>query len=103
MRVWVYPEKVYENFGATRWQLSWEELRKSAEGKEEIDYDTDIIYRYQNFKDKDSAMKVGRELVEGGKTLFGAASVVEQRVDWEVEEDRIAEWKDCTFTEEHID
>ena len=103
MRVWVYPEKTWEDFGAVRWELSWEELSPSAEGKEEIDYDTDIIYRYQAFKSKTPAMRRGRKLVDDGKTLFGVAKVKEQRVDWEVEEDRIAEWKDVKTSEEHID
>lgn len=29
-RVWVYPEKRYEELGAERWQVSWEQVKVSA-------------------------------------------------------------------------
>ena len=103
MKVWVYPEKVWVEFGAVRWVLSWEELKPSAEGKDEIDYDADIYYRRRAFKTKEPAMLEGRALVDGGKTLFGAASVTEQRVGWECEEDRIAQWQYLESSKECID
>jgi hypothetical protein len=31
VRVWVYPEKVYEELGAERWKASWEQVKVSAE------------------------------------------------------------------------
>lgn len=102
MKVWVYPEKKFEELGAERYQLSWEEVKPSAQGKEDIDPDSDISYCFQNFKTKEPAIKAGRKLVDGYKTAYGSASVVRQVVGWFVEEDRIAEWQN-TSDEEVID
>lgn len=101
-RVWVYPERTFEDFGAVRYSLTWEEVRASAKGKEEIDHDEDIISKFQSFPAKATAIKKGRELVDGYKTAYGQATVTKQEVGWYVEEDRIAEWQD-TNEVEYID
>lgn len=102
MKVWTYPEKKYEDFGAIRWQVSWEEVAAHAKGKDEIDYDEDIIYRFANCNTKEVAMREARKIVDGYRTAFGSATVTRQVVDWFVEEDRIAEWVN-TGDEEIID
>lgn len=101
-RVWVYPERCYEQLGATRWLLTWEELRPSAKDKEEIDYDLDILHCGHAFLTRDLAMEDGRKMVDAGKTLFGQATVREQRVGWFEELDGVAEWIDVG-REEYVD
>jgi hypothetical protein len=91
-KVWVYPERTWEALGAVRYQVSWEEVKKSAQGKDDIDPDLDIAYLVANFKTKAAAMKYARKLVDGYRTAFGAATVTKQVVDWYVQEDGIAEW-----------
>lgn len=98
--VWVYPEKKYEQLGAVRWEVSWEEVRPSAVGKEDIDPDRDLVYRYAAYKAKEAAMKKAKSLIDDFKTAFGAVTVTRQVVDWFVEEDRIAEWTDTSDSEE---
>ncbi len=91
MKVWVYPEKRFEEFGAERWTCEWQELKESAKGKaqDDIDFDSDLITRITAHKTKDAALKKARSVA--GNSFFGA-SVMLQRVDWFVEKDRIAEW-----------
>lgn len=99
-RVWVYPERTWQKLGDVRWQISWEEVKPSAQGNDEIDPDSDILYRYAAFLDHDSAVKKAEEIVESGETAFGAVTVQKQVVDWFVEEDRVAEWRDAGESEE---
>jgi hypothetical protein len=61
MKVWVYPERTFEELGAVRYQLSWEELKPAAVGKEEYDPDTDVLYRIENFQDEQAAIRRGHE------------------------------------------
>lgn len=100
--VWVYPERTFEKLGAVRYQVSWEEVKPSAKGKEDIDPDSDIAYCFENFTQKAPAIKFAREVVDSLRTAYGGASVVKQVVDWFVEEDRVAEWTD-TLEKECID
>lgn len=106
MRVWVYPEKNYEELGAERYEVSWEEVSKAARYKldanEDIDPDLDIDYLYRSFRGADAkakAMAYAYKTVGSGKTAYGCASVTRQVVDWYVEEDRVAEWADTPETE----
>lgn len=94
MRVFVSPECVYEELGAVRYRLTWELLRREAEGKEEIDFERDLDYRSVSFKTKKAAVNNGKRLVTRGNTFFGVAVVTKQVVDWLSEEDGIAEWSD---------
>lgn len=94
-RVWVYPERQFEELGATRYQVSWEEVKPASKGKDDIDPDEDIIYRFANYKTKEAAMKKARQVVDGFITAYGGASVEKQVVDWFVREDRVAEWQDA--------
>jgi hypothetical protein len=100
MRVWVYPERSFEELGAERWQVSWQTLRKSAEGKPEIDHDADVIDRFENFKKKEDAMEKANQLVKDGVPFYGCVGVQRQVVDWFVEEDRVAEWVNAGQSEE---
>lgn len=110
MQVWTYPEKKYEELGAVRWQVSWEQLtakaaarlkgeRPDSEG-EDFDYDADLWHPCKAFKTEDAARTFARKIVAEGTTFFGAATVVKQTVDWYVEEDRVASWEDCGSPEE---
>lgn len=107
MRVWVYPEKQYEELGAERFEAQWEaftaaaQKRYDADPQFELDPDADIQYVNHYFKTKDAAMKCARKAVDGFKTVFGGATVTRQVVDWFVEEDKVAEWKNCE--EENVD
>jgi hypothetical protein len=102
MRVFVYPEKTYEEMGAERWEVEWQTVRPSAVKRveaaeargdyDEIDMDRDLIYHYRHYSSQAAAMRAARGVVNLGRTEFGCATVVRQVVDWYVEEDRIAEW-----------
>ena|SRR5690242_12173600 len=91
MRVWIYPEKTYGDLGAERWVCEWYELKPSAEGRDNIDPDSDLICKATAHKTKAAALKKARTVAKNPAYYYGA-SVVLQRVDWFVEEDRIAEW-----------
>lgn len=104
MRVWVFPEKVYEELGAKRWEVEWWEVtakaRKRVEAAEargesdEYDRDSDIVSCYKVFPHnaKGRAVAFARKMAHSDNSAFGSAEVIEQVVDWYVEEDRIAEW-----------
>ena len=101
-RVFVYPEKEWRNLGEKRWQISWEELRKSVElapGKD-IDFDADVFTVYRVFDAKSAAEAAAKKIILTGKPFFGAVSLQEQIVDWFVEEDKVAEWADVGNAEE---
>ena len=100
--VWTYPERKFEKLGAVRWQATWEEVKKSAQSKEDIDPDLDIDYRCANFATKEKALAYARKIVDSYRTAYGQVTVTRQVVDWYVEEDRIAEWVN-TSEEEHVD
>ncbi len=99
MRVWVYPEKTLEELGAERYQLSWEQVRESAKNKEELDHDADIVHYAEYHKEKETAVKRAREIVDSYKTAYGQVTVTRQVVGWFVEEDRVAEWQDTSDVE----
>lgn len=98
--VWLYPERTFEQLGAVRYQVTWEEVRESAMDKDDIDIDADIIYRFANYKTKAAAIKKAKEVINNPRIAFGAANVTKQVVDWYVEEDKIAEWVNCGESEE---
>src|SRR5688572_11664296 len=103
-RVWLGDERRYEQFGAERWEISWEAVKPAAMarraeieasgGTDDIDPDQDIDYCSLTFKTKAAAMDKARQLVAGFQTAYGQVSVTKQRVDWFVESDRVAEWTD---------
>lgn len=101
MLVLVYPEKTRELYGATRWVASWYVLRLGCDPEAddwEPGFDTREVYRA--FTTKEMALAEARRVVDAGESLFGVAEVVQQRVDWYVEEDRVAEWADVGRPEE---
>lgn len=100
MRVLVYPEKQYEEFGARRWDVSTEFVKKSAMGKDDIDMDSDIEYVHRPCKTREAALDAAKKLVAHERIAFGAVRIQEQVVDWFVEEDRVAEWADVGEGEE---
>jgi hypothetical protein len=98
VRVWVYPEKKYEELGARRWVAEWDELRPGCKAKDttqendEFDYDRDLIKRSVALPNKDDAIAAANRVLESGAPFFGVVEVQEQVVDWYVEGDRIAHW-----------
>jgi len=92
MKVFVYPEKTTEDFGAERWVCEWQELKTDAPDpntSDDFDPDMHLVTRLTGHKTKDSALKAAHKIVE--RAYYGAC-VYKQVVDWFVEEDRIAEW-----------
>ena len=104
MRVFVYPEKTMEEFGARRWEVEWFTVKaaslkrvQEAEAKgeyDEIDPDSDIQCHVRHFKPKGKglALALAKRMAVCACSAYGSATVTEQAVDWYVEEDRIAEW-----------
>lgn len=69
----------------------------------DIDPDSDIDYYHKSFRGSEAqkqALDFARKEVNKGKTAYGLVMVQKQVVDWYVEEDRIAEWKDVGDGEE---
>jgi hypothetical protein len=110
MRVWVYPEKVYEELGAKRWEVEWQTvspkaLKRIAEAEargeyDEVDIDSDLISHFVVYphRAKGLAMAYARKMVNCANSAFASVMVQEQVVDWYVEEDRIAEWSNIGET-----
>jgi hypothetical protein len=104
MRVFVYPEKTYEELGTRRWEVEWHTVKPkaiarvaAAEAKgeyDEIDPDSDIVTHTRSFpaRCKGLAVALAKRMAECPTSAYGCATVMEQAVDWYVEEDRIAEW-----------
>ena len=102
MRVFVYPEKDYVEFGTTRWTVSWEQLKSSADKKQgdDIDFDMDIEHMFSVYATEEKARAGAKKILAEGKPFFGAVTLTKQVVDWFVEEDKVAEWRDCGSGEE---
>lgn len=102
MRVWVYPDKEWQELGARRFEVEWQTVKPKAKARidaaeakgelDEVDPDTDLDYHYRAYTDKQKALRAARGVVNLRRTAYGCATVTEQVVDWYVEEDRIAEW-----------
>ncbi len=102
MRVWVYPEKEWAEFGAVRWRVKWQTVKLSAlkrieaaearGQRDEVDPDSDIADHYRVYSTEKAALRAARAIVDFGKTAYGCAAVEEQCLDWCVEERRVAEW-----------
>lgn len=101
MRVYVYPEKTYEELGAERFEAQWEQFTPKAQKRYDNDPnfdlnpDADIYWHREFFKTKEAAMQRARKAIDGYETVFGGATVTRQVVDWFVEGDRVAEWRDA--------
>lgn len=104
MRVFVYPEKTYEELGAKRWDVEWfvvteKALRRVREAEEkgeteDIDPDRDVLCYHKPFpwKAKGLAIAYAKKMAVCERSAYGSATVTPEVVDWYVEEDRIAEW-----------
>lgn len=93
MLVWVYPEKKREEFGAIRWTVSWYVLKPGVDPESEWDPYSATREVCRGFKTHAAAMREARRAYDSGDaSLFGCVEIQKQRVDWYVEEDRIAEW-----------
>ena len=105
MRVWVYPEKQYEDLGAERWEVEWHEVPgnwalMTDDQREECNPEG-MVCRHQYFrgpKAEQQALKVAAKQCKHRASAFGCATVTRQVVDWYVEEDRVAEWTDVGET-----
>jgi len=56
MKVWIYPDRTWEEFGSSRFLVSTDVVRPEAMGKtEDIDIDRDIRSVSWGFKTEDEA------------------------------------------------
>jgi hypothetical protein len=95
VRVWVYPEREWRNLGEVSWLVSWHELRPGVKREgDEIDLDSDLIERAHRCVTEEQAKEFGKLAYETKPLFFGAVYIQKQVVDWFVEEDRVAEWRD---------
>ena len=100
MRVWVYPENVYEELGAERWVAETEVVPPrwavmSEEEREDVDPGCFPIERFA-FKGptaRKKAMAKAKRILY--RSAFGQVRVQKEIVDWFVEEDRVANWTDA--------
>lgn len=100
MRVRLYPEKTWEEFGATRFEVSTEIVRPEAMNKDDIDIDSDLIRAHWGFPTEDKARTYAKKVLGRNDLAFGAVTLQKQVVDWFVREDRVAEWSDVGESEE---
>ena len=98
MRVWVYPDKTYEELGASRWVCEWYTLPKGwkpEEGCEEDSPDPDVmVCNCTVHHTEKAAIAAAKRRLKNGDDFYGNPIVRKQVVDWYVEEDRVAEWND---------
>jgi hypothetical protein len=97
VKVWVYPEKKYEEFGAIRYQVEWYEMTPQAIEKSTLpDYDFDPDVHTSccaaYFSSKALAVQYAKQVLHQDNLAYGQVTVGKQVVDWYVEEDEIAEW-----------
>lgn len=92
MRVWVYPEKVYEELGAERWSVQWYTAPRKWDGMEDGDGPSpdEMVCHESHHATEHEARTAARARVEDD--YYGCPIVQREVVDWYVEEDRIAEW-----------
>lgn len=101
-KVWVYPERNYEDFGAIRWKVEWEEVNPEAlkyaqaDDSYEIDPDSDLVRYRRYYKTQAAAQREARLWFKKRSDwlAFGTFFIQQQSVGWYVEEDGIAEWQD---------
>jgi len=103
-RVFVYPEKAFEELGTKRWEVEWYTVKPAAHKRvreaeargelDEFDPDVDIVTHRRVFphRAKGLAVAFAKKMAECELSAYGQATVTPQVVDWYVEEDRIAEW-----------
>jgi hypothetical protein len=94
-RVWVSPEREFRELGEVQFNVSWEQVKPSAKGKDDIDPDCDIEYLHKAFKDEARAKAYAQKVVERRETAYGCASITPQVVGWLARCDGIAEWQDA--------
>lgn len=104
MRVWVFPEKTWEEFGSKRWSVEWWTIGPKAKARveaaeargeqDEYDPDRDIVCNYRIYPEraKGRAIAYAKSKCKVPDSAYGCATVTLEAVDWYVEEDRVAEW-----------
>lgn len=104
MRVWVWPERVWEEFGAERWVAEVEVVPErwavmTEEEREDVDPGCFPVERFvfRGAKAQQQARAKAKRILY--RSAFGQARVQKQVVGWYVEEDRVAEWDDVGETE----
>lgn len=93
MKVRIYPGATIAEFGAIRFECSWEVVRVGAD-LNDCDPDADILHLALAFETIEAARDHARILLITDVTAFGQVTIQKQVVDWFVEEDRVAEWAD---------
>ncbi|HXI13457.1 MAG TPA: hypothetical protein VNM92_12565 [Thermoanaerobaculia bacterium] len=96
--VFVYPEKTYKPLGDRRFEVEWQVLTDGARKRFEADpdyehnHDRDECSVVAHYTTKKAALKAAQRVLDTVETVYGVVTVVEQVVEWYVEEDQIAEW-----------
>jgi len=96
MRVWVYPEKVYQDLGDVRWEVETFVVPKgwatwTEDQRENFDPASHpCLYEYA--ASEQAARRIARRMLKRNDLSFGSVTIQKQVVDWFVEEDRVAEW-----------
>ena len=97
MRVFIYPERTYEELGMVRWICKWYTLPKGwkPEGCEEDSPDHDVmVCNRTTHKTEKAAIAAAKLHLKNDDDFYGNPVVHKQVVDWYVKEDRIAQWED---------
>jgi hypothetical protein len=88
--VWVWPEKERRELGESRWVCEWYTAREGAKEGDNFDWDNDLITHRSAHKTRAAALSSARRRAE--ESVFGTASVDEQRVEWLDQRDGVGEW-----------
>lgn len=105
MRVWVWPERTYEEAGAERYEIAWEETKASATARiaaneargveDEYDPDVDVSFRYDYHPSLLFARKRARAVLRSKRPLaYGCVRITLQRVGLDGDESPYHEWLD---------
>ena len=94
MKVFIYQDRTWEEFGATRFEVATEIVKPESMHKHDIDIDEDLIHKAWGFPTEEKARVYAKKVLARDDLAFGAVTVQKQVVDWFVEEDRMAEWAD---------
>jgi hypothetical protein len=100
MKVFVTPEHTWEEFGAIRWTVTTDIVKPEALGKDEIDFDLDLLHPKWGYPTESQAREKAVSILKRNDLAFGTVTLQKEAVDWFVREDRIAEWSDIGEPEE---
>lgn len=94
----MYPNGGYHEIGAERWEVEWQELTdaarkaRAADPKREHDRDRDECDFVEYFKSQAEAQAYARQVVDMYRTVYGVATVTQQRAEPMEDMPGIGEW-----------